>query len=100
LPLALVPFYVAALRFRTTPLLLLLLWPLLQVSIAGLLLHAVQSPYWILNIQPVAWPGKISDSLYLWQQLFAYGPRTGPGTGCWFRWGWRVFLMIRWSRRC
>jgi peptidoglycan/LPS O-acetylase OafA/YrhL len=75
LPVALVPFYVAAVRFRTTPLLLLVLWPLLHVSIAGLLLHAVQSPYWILNVKPVAWLGKISYSLYLWQQLFAYGPQ-------------------------
>jgi peptidoglycan/LPS O-acetylase OafA/YrhL len=75
LPVALVPFYVAAVRFRTTPLLLLVLWPLLHVSIAGLLLHAVQNPYWILNVRPVAWLGKISYSLYLWQQLFAYGPQ-------------------------
>lgn len=74
-PVALVPFYVAAMRFRTTPLLLLGLWPLLHVSIAGLLLHAVQRPYWILNVKPVAWLGKISYSLYLWQQLFAYGPQ-------------------------
>jgi peptidoglycan/LPS O-acetylase OafA/YrhL len=47
----------------------------LHVSIAGLLLHAVQTPYWILNIRPVVWLGKISYSLYLWQQLFAYGPQ-------------------------
>ena len=75
LPVALVPVYVAAVHFRTTPLLLLVLWPLLHFSIAGLLLHVVQSPYWILNIKPVAWLGKISYSLYLWQQLFAYGPQ-------------------------
>ena len=75
LPVGLVPVYAAALRFRTTPLLLLVLWPLLHVSIAGLLLHAVQTPYWILNIRPVSWLGKISYSLYLWQQLFAYGPQ-------------------------
>jgi peptidoglycan/LPS O-acetylase OafA/YrhL len=74
LPVALVPVYVADVHFRTTPLLLLILWPVLHVSIAGLLLHAVQTPYWILNIRPVAWLGKISYSLYLWQQLFAYGP--------------------------
>ena len=75
LPVALVPVYVAAVHFRTTPLLLLVLWPLLHFSIAGLLLHVVQSPYWILNIKPVAWLGKISYSRYLWQQLFAYGPQ-------------------------
>jgi peptidoglycan/LPS O-acetylase OafA/YrhL len=75
LPVALVPLYVAAAHFRTTPLLLLVLWPLLHVSIAGLLLHAVQNPYWILNVKPMVWLGKISYSLYLWQQLFAYGPQ-------------------------
>ena len=73
-PVALVPVYVGAVHFRTTALLLLVLWPLLHVSIAGLLLHAVQRSYWILNVKPVVWLGKISYSLYLWQQLFAYGP--------------------------
>jgi peptidoglycan/LPS O-acetylase OafA/YrhL len=71
---ALVPVYVAHVHFRTTPLLLLVLWPLLHLSIAGLLLQVVRTPYWILNIKPVVWLGKISYSLYLWQQLFAYGP--------------------------
>jgi peptidoglycan/LPS O-acetylase OafA/YrhL len=76
LPIALVPAYMAAEHFRTTPILLLLvLWPLLHLSIAGLLLHAVQTPYWILNINPIVWLGKISYSLYLWQQLFAFGPQ-------------------------
>jgi len=74
-PVALVPVYVAAVQFRTTAILLLLFWPLLHISIAGLLLHAVQTPYWLLNIEPVVWLGKISYSLYLWQQLFAYGPQ-------------------------
>jgi peptidoglycan/LPS O-acetylase OafA/YrhL len=72
---ALVPVYVAGVHFRTTPLLLLVLWPLLHFSIAGLLLHVVQTPYWILNIKPVVWLGKISYSLYLWQQLFAFSPQ-------------------------
>lgn len=74
-PVALVPLYVAEVHFRTTALLLLALWPLLHLSIAGLLLHAVQNPYWILNVKPMVWLGKISYSLYLWQQLFAYGPQ-------------------------
>src|SRR3984957_19808161 len=74
-PVALVPVYVAAVQFRTTAILLLLFWPLLHISIAGLLLHAVRTPYWLLNIKPVVWLGKISYSLDLWQQLFAYGPQ-------------------------
>jgi peptidoglycan/LPS O-acetylase OafA/YrhL len=38
----------------------------------------MQRPYWILNVRPVVWLGKISYSLYLWQQLFAYGERHRP----------------------
>jgi peptidoglycan/LPS O-acetylase OafA/YrhL len=74
-PVALVPVYVGAVHFRTTAILLLVLWPLLHFSIAGLLLHVVQTPYWILNVKPVVWLGKISYGLYLWQQLFAYNPQ-------------------------
>jgi peptidoglycan/LPS O-acetylase OafA/YrhL len=69
---ALVPIYAGALRFHITALLLFVLWPAMHLSIAGLLLHVVKTPYWILNVRPVAWLGKISYSLYLWQQLFAY----------------------------
>jgi len=77
-PVVLVPVYVGVLRFHVTPLLLFVLWPVMHVSIAGLLLHVVQRPYWILNVRPVAWLGKISYSLYLWQQLFAYGTHPRP----------------------
>jgi peptidoglycan/LPS O-acetylase OafA/YrhL len=78
IPVALVPVYVGVLRFHVTPLLLLVLWPVMHVSIAGLLLHVVQTPYRILNAKPVMWLGKISYSLYLWQQLFVYGERAKP----------------------
>ncbi len=77
-PLALVPIYVGRMHFHVTPLLLLVLWPAMHVSIAGLLLHVVQRPYWILNTTPVAWLGKISYSLYLWQQLFIFGTHPRP----------------------
>jgi peptidoglycan/LPS O-acetylase OafA/YrhL len=33
-------------------------------------LHVIQVPYRALNWQPVAWLGRISYSLYLWQELF------------------------------
>jgi peptidoglycan/LPS O-acetylase OafA/YrhL len=85
-PVILVPVYVAEVRFRTTLVLLLVLWPLLHCSIAGLLLHAVQTPYWILNNRPVVWLGKISYSLYLWQQLFSYGPQH--------RWYWMLLAFV------
>jgi peptidoglycan/LPS O-acetylase OafA/YrhL len=78
IPVALVPAYVGLHHFHITPLLLLVLWPAMHLSIAGLLLHVVQRPYWILNVQPVAWLGKISYSLYLWQQLFVFGQHPRP----------------------
>ena len=77
-PVVLVPVYWGAIRFHTTALLLLVLWPVMHVSIAGLLLHVVERPYRILNLGPVEWLGKISYSLYLWQQLFTYGDRHRP----------------------
>jgi peptidoglycan/LPS O-acetylase OafA/YrhL len=49
---------------------LFVLWPILHCSIAGLVLHVIQSPYRILNLAPLVWLGRISYSLYLWQELF------------------------------
>jgi peptidoglycan/LPS O-acetylase OafA/YrhL len=49
---------------------LFILSPLLHVSVAGLVLHVIQHPYRVLNWAPVAWMGRISYSLYLWQELF------------------------------
>jgi peptidoglycan/LPS O-acetylase OafA/YrhL len=78
LAVAFVPVYNGLLRFHVTPLLLFVLWPLMHLSIAGLLLHVVERPYRVLNIRPVMWLGKISYSLYLWQQLFLYGEHARP----------------------
>ena len=77
LPIAVVPMFLAVTRSRTL-LLLFVLWPLMHVSIAGVLLHVVQTPYRFLNFAPVVWLGKISYSLYLWQQLFAFGHQSKP----------------------
>jgi peptidoglycan/LPS O-acetylase OafA/YrhL len=77
-PVMLVPVYVGALHFHITLLLLLVLWPLMHASIAGLLLHVVQRPYRLLNLRPIAWLGRISYSLYLWQQLFMFGKHPRP----------------------
>jgi peptidoglycan/LPS O-acetylase OafA/YrhL len=74
----LVPVYMGVLHFHLTPMMLLVFWPALHLSIAGLLLHAVQTPHWILNVRPVTWLGKISYGLYLWQQLFVYGEHSRP----------------------
>lgn len=58
---------------------LFLLGPILHVSIAGLVLHVIQVPYRALNWSPVAWLGKISYSLYLWQEVFCSNPTLKLG---------------------
>jgi peptidoglycan/LPS O-acetylase OafA/YrhL len=78
LPVALVPVYVGRFHFHITAILLFVLWPVMYLSIAGLLLHVVQRPYRFLNVRPVVGLGKISYSLYLWQQLFLYGDHARP----------------------
>jgi peptidoglycan/LPS O-acetylase OafA/YrhL len=78
LVVAFVPLFSATNRFLTL-LLVFVLDPALYVSIAGLLLHVVQSPYRILNWAPVAWLGRISYSLYLWQQPFCSDPKLRSG---------------------
>jgi peptidoglycan/LPS O-acetylase OafA/YrhL len=84
---SLVPLYLGVLHFHITALLLFVLWPLMHASIAGLLLHVVQTPYRILNANPVVWLGKISYSLYLWQQLFMFGEHPKP-------WYFAIFAML------
>jgi peptidoglycan/LPS O-acetylase OafA/YrhL len=73
-----VPLFDANTRGRTL-LLVFGLNPLLHFSIAGLLLHVVQVPYRFLNWEPVAWLGRISYSLYLWQQPFCSDPHLKSG---------------------
>jgi peptidoglycan/LPS O-acetylase OafA/YrhL len=79
--LVFVPFYWGIRGFHLSVPLLFLLWPAMHFAIAGLLLFAVQSPIWILNVKPAVWLGKISYSLYLWQQLFVYGNHARPWYG-------------------
>lgn len=64
-----VQFFPAETTARTL-LLLIVLKPIFYVSIAGVLLHVVQTPYRVLNWGPVVWLGQISYSLYLWQEPF------------------------------
>jgi peptidoglycan/LPS O-acetylase OafA/YrhL len=65
----LLPWYPANNALRSL-FMLFVLRPLLHVCVAGLVLHVVQVPYKALNLAPMVWLGKISYSLYLWQELF------------------------------
>ncbi len=65
----LIPWYPATSPIRTL-FMLFVLRPLLHLSLAGLVLRVIQVPYRALNIAPVAWLGRVSYSLYLWQELF------------------------------
>jgi peptidoglycan/LPS O-acetylase OafA/YrhL len=77
-PIALVPIYTGLHHFHITPVLLVVLWPVMHLSIAGILLHVVRRPYAVLNLRPVVWLGQISYSLYLWQQVFVFGTHPRP----------------------
>lgn len=73
----LIPQFAADTRGRTL-VMLFVLWPVMHFAIGGLILHVVQSPYKLLNIAPVVFLGRISYSLYLWQQLFFFRPEPWP----------------------
>lgn len=77
LVIAMVPAFPATSAIQTS-IKVFLLWPLMQVCIAGVLLHVIQNPYRILNLAPVAWLGRISYSFYLWQQWFSYSHHPKP----------------------
>lgn len=64
-----IPWYPAITPARTV-FMLFVLRPILHIAVAGIVLHVIQVPYKALNWSPVAWMGKISYSLYLWQELF------------------------------
>jgi peptidoglycan/LPS O-acetylase OafA/YrhL len=74
----LMPWFPAIHPARTL-FMLFVLRPLLHLSIAGLVLHVIRVPYWILNWRPVVWLGQVSYSLYLWQELFCSNPALHAG---------------------
>jgi peptidoglycan/LPS O-acetylase OafA/YrhL len=78
LAVVLIPLFPANTAMRTL-FLLFVLQPIFYLSIAGVLLHAIQVPYPILNWAPVVWLGRISYSLYLWQQPFCSDPHLRHG---------------------
>jgi peptidoglycan/LPS O-acetylase OafA/YrhL len=78
----LVPLYPA-----NTSVMLFLLRPIMNLAIAGLLLFAVQRPPWFLNVEPVCWVGRMSYSLYLWQQPFCFSPTIAVAYSPWLSLG-------------
>ncbi len=78
LAIVLLPWFPATSPGRSL-FMLFILRPLLDVSIAGVVLHVIQVPYRALNWPPVAWLGRISYSLYLWQELFCSNPALHLG---------------------
>lgn len=58
----------------STLFMLFVLQPTLNLSVAGVVLHVIQVPYRVLNWTPVVWLGRISYSLYLWQEAFCSNP--------------------------
>lgn len=75
--IVLIPLYTAS-SIERTLLGVLILHPLFLISIAGVISHVVRRPYRFLNCRPVEWLGRISYSLYLWQQPFCPNPRFRP----------------------
>jgi peptidoglycan/LPS O-acetylase OafA/YrhL len=73
----LVPYYPANTVPRTL-LMLFFLRPLFHLSIAGVVMHVIQVPYNFLNWRPVEWLGRISYSLYLWQEPFCPNSNFRP----------------------
>lgn len=74
-----VPLYIAPTAPRTF-FSVLVLHPVFLISIAGVILHVVRRPYFFLNCWPIDWIGRISYSLYLWQEPFCPNPKFSPGT--------------------
>ncbi len=77
LAILLIPLYPARTVTRTL-LATLVLHPIFLASIAGVILHVVRRPYRFLNCAPIEWLGRISYSLYLWQEPFCPNPRFRP----------------------
>jgi peptidoglycan/LPS O-acetylase OafA/YrhL len=67
--IVLIPWFPAVNATRTL-FELFFLYPVQNFAIAGVVLHVIQVPYRALNWPPVEWLGRVSYSLYLWQEVF------------------------------
>ncbi len=77
LAVVVIPFFSARTVTRTL-FMVSVLHPAFLVSIAGVILHVTRRPYRFLNCRPIEWLGRISYSLYLWQEPFCPNPRFRP----------------------
>jgi peptidoglycan/LPS O-acetylase OafA/YrhL len=78
LAIVFIPFFPARTVTRTL-FMVFVLHPAFLISIAGVVLHVTRRPYHFLNCRPIEWLGRISYSLYLWQEPFCPNPRFRPG---------------------
>jgi peptidoglycan/LPS O-acetylase OafA/YrhL len=66
---------------------------LIPLILAGTALH----PEWLisrlLDSRPIAWIGRLSYSLYIWQQLFLVPGWENP-SHFWLRWPWNMAVIL------
>jgi peptidoglycan/LPS O-acetylase OafA/YrhL len=66
---------------------------LIPMILAGTLLHPKWAVSRALNWGPIAWIGRISYSLYIWQQLFLVPGWEYP-SHVWTRWPWNLGALL------
>jgi peptidoglycan/LPS O-acetylase OafA/YrhL len=98
LAVLLIPSYPANTPTRTL-VMLLVLWPILHCSIAGLVLHVIQSPHRILNSAPVVWLGESATVCTCGRNPFSSIPLGSQPTN-FLASGRPVFLTIWSSSLC
>jgi peptidoglycan/LPS O-acetylase OafA/YrhL len=66
---------------------------LIPMILAGTALHPEWPVSRLLASPPMAWVGRISYSLYIWQQLFLVPGWENP-THFWTRWPWNLLVVL------
>jgi peptidoglycan/LPS O-acetylase OafA/YrhL len=66
---------------------------LIPLLLAGTLVHPEWRVSCVLSWTPLVWIGRISYSLYLWQQLFLM-PGWEPAAQWWRHWPWNIALTF------
>jgi hypothetical protein len=95
LAVLLIPSYPANTPIRTL-FMLFVLWPILHCSIAGLVLHVIQSPYRILNLAPSCGWGESATACTCGRSLFFQSHSAASvQTSSWHRAGLSFLLSGR-----